>query len=49
MKLSYDDEKSFKESVGSLHFNIPPSEPDSLQSSSSMSPKVMDEDPNDIL
>jgi hypothetical protein len=30
MKLSFDDEESFKEVVGSLHFNNPPSDPDSV-------------------
>ena len=41
MRLSFDDEESFKEAVGSLQFNNPPSDPDSLQgvgSSSSMPP-----------
>ena len=46
MKLSYDDE----ESVGNIDFNNPPSEPDSLQSSSSsMLPEERNEDPNIIL
>ena len=39
MRLSFDDEESFKEAAGSLIFNNPPSDPDSLQrvgSSSSM-------------
>ena len=35
MRLSFDDEESFKEAVttglGSLRFNNPPSDPDSLQ------------------
>ena len=31
MRLSFDDEESFKEAAGSLHFNNPPSDPDSLQ------------------
>ena len=42
MRLSSDDDKSFKEAVGSLHFNNPPSNQDSLQgvgSSSSMPPE----------
>ena len=41
MRLSFDDEESFKEAVGSLRFNNPPSDPDSLPgvgSSSSMPP-----------
>ena len=41
MSLSFDDKESFKEAVGSLQFNNPPSDPDSLQgvgSSSSMPP-----------
>ena len=50
MGLSFDDEESFKESVGSLKFNNPPSNPDSLQSSSSiMPPEERNEDPNIIL
>ena len=49
MKFSYDDEESFKESVGSLKFNNPPSNPDSLQSNSSMPPEERNEDPNIIL
>ena len=49
MKMSYDDEESFKESVGSLNFNKPSSNPDSLQSSSSMPPEEGNEDPNIIL
>ena len=32
MRLSFDDEESFKEAVGSFHFNKPPSDPDSLGS-----------------
>jgi hypothetical protein len=31
MKLSFDDEESFKEAVGSLRFNNPPSDPDTRQ------------------
>ena len=53
MGLSYDDEKSLKETVGSLIFNNPPSDPDSYQgvgSSSSMPPEEGNEDdPNTIL
>ena len=30
MKLSFEDEDSFKEAVGSLNFNKPPSDPNSL-------------------
>ena len=30
MKLSFDDEESFKEVVGSLRFDNPPSDPDSV-------------------
>ena len=47
MKLSFDDEESFKEAVGSLRFNNPPSDPNSLQqveSSSSMPPQERNED-----
>ena len=53
MGLSYDDEESLKESVGSLHFINPPSNPDSLQGvgiSSSIPPEEGNEDnPNIIL
>ena len=49
MKLSFDDEESFKKSVGSLKFNNPPSNPDSLQSSGSMPLEERNEDPNIIL
>ena len=45
MRLSFDDE----ESVGSLNFNNPPSDTDSLQSSSSIPPEERNEDPNIIL
>ena len=31
MGLSFNDEEFFKEAVGSLNFNNPPSDPDSLQ------------------
>ena len=31
MRLSFDDEQSFKETVGSLRFNNPPSDPNTLQ------------------
>ena len=42
MKLSFDDEESFKEAAGSLIFNNSPSDPDSLQrvgSNSSIPPQ----------
>ena len=39
MKLSFDDEGSLKEAVGSLHFNIPPSGPNALQRMESMLPQ----------
>jgi hypothetical protein len=39
MRLSFDDEESFKESAGSLNFNNPPSDPDSLQGEGSMPPE----------
>ena len=45
MKLSYDDD----EYVGSLNFNNPPSDLDSLQSSGSIPPEERNEDPNFIL
>ena len=51
MRLSFDDEESFKEAasagLGSLKFNNPPSDPDLLQqvgSSSSMPPQEGNED-----
>ena len=46
MRLSFDDEESFKEAAGSLRFNNPPSDPDSLQrvGSSSMPPEEKNED-----
>ena len=52
MRLSFDDEEPFKESLGSLNFNNPPSDSDSLQgmgSISSMPPEESNEDPNAIL
>ena len=53
MRLSIDNEESFKEAVGSLNFNNPPSDSDSLQgvgSSSSIPPEEGNEDdPNIIL
>ena len=54
MRLSFDDKEPFEESVGSLDFNNPPSDSDSLQglgSISSMLPEERnhDEDPNVIL
>ena len=36
MKLSFNDEESFKEAVGSLCFNNPPSDPDTSQRTGSM-------------
>ena len=51
MRLSFDDKESFKESLGSLNFNKPPSHSDSLQGVGSMLPEERnhDEDPNVIL
>ena len=53
MRLSFDGEESFRESIGNLYFNNPPSDPDSYQgvgsSTSSMPPEEMNEDPNIIL
>ena len=48
MRLSFNDEESFKEAVGSLNFNNPPSDSESLQrvgssSSSSMQPEERNE------
>ena len=49
MRLSFDDEESFKEAAGSLLFNNPPSDPNSLALrragvSSSMLPHEGNED-----
>ena len=46
MGLSFDDEESFKESVGSLHFYNPPSDPKTpaLESSGSIPLQEMNED-----
>ena len=46
MRLSFDDEESFKEAVESLHFNIPPSYPNSQQQmeSSNIDPDMPFED-----
>ena len=58
MRMSSDDEESFKEAVGSLYFNNPPSDPDSLQGVGSSSSMLLEErnedmpvlsDPNIIL
>ena len=56
MKLSFHDEESLKESVGSLNFNKTPSDPDSLQGVGSNNSSSMpleepekNEDPNIIL
>ena len=39
MKLSFDDEDSLKEAVGSLRFNNPPSDPNASQQTGSMVPQ----------
>ena len=51
MRLSFDDEESFKEAAGSLHFYNPPSASDpnsfqqvGLESSGSMSPQERKDD-----
>ena len=52
VRLSFENEESFKEAVGSLNFNNPPSDSDSLQgvgSISSMPYEERNEDPNFIL
>ena len=54
MRLSFNDEEPFEESVGSLNFNNPPSDSDSLQGVGSISSMPLeernhDEDPNAIL
>ena len=53
MNLSFYDEESFKEAagLGSLNFNNPPTDPDSLQgvgSSSSSSSSMPPQEPEDI-
>ena len=40
MRLSFDDTESFKEVVGSLRFNNPPSDPNSSTSSTSSMPPL---------
>ena len=45
-RLSLDDEESFKEAVGSLNFNNPPSDPDSLQRVGSSSGSIPPEERN---
>ena len=51
MKLSFDDEESFKEAVGSLRFNNPPSDPDTrrigVESNSSMPLQDQDQERNE--
>ena len=44
MNLSFDDEESFKEAVGSLRFNNPPSDPNTLQQMGSMVPQDSERD-----
>jgi hypothetical protein len=39
MKLSFDDPESFREATGSLRFNNPPSEPNSLEPMRSSMPR----------
>ena len=52
MRLSFDDEESFKEVVGSLHFNNPPSDPNSetqaLGEVDSSMPTQEENEPEDI-
>ena len=45
MRLSFDDEESFKEAVSSLHFNNPPSNPASLQRVGSSSNSMLPQEP----
>ena len=47
MRLSFDDEESFKEAAGSLRFNNPPSDSSSLQqveSQGGMPPQEINDD-----
>ena len=39
MKLSFDNQESFKEATGSLRFNNPPSDPNSLEPMESSMPR----------
>ena len=48
MKLSFDDEESFKEAVGSLRFNNPPSDLNTLQPIGSVLPQDSEKDEDDI-
>jgi hypothetical protein len=50
MRLSFDDEESFKEVVGSLrfHHDNPPSDPNSLGQVSSTTPSESQESREDI-
>ena len=45
MKLSFDDKESFKEAIGSLRFNNPPSDPNTFQPVGSSSSVATQERP----
>ena len=47
MKLSFDDEESFKEAVGTLCFNNPPSIPNALQPIGSKLPQDSERNSNE--
>ena len=44
MRLSFEDEESFKEAAESLRFNNPPSDPNTVENSSSLPPQERRED-----
>ena len=44
MKLSFDDEESFKEAVGSICFNNPPSDPNVIRQVGSSSNSIVELD-----
>ena len=46
MKLSFDDEESLKEAVGSLCLNNPPSDPNALQGMGIMLPQDSERNEN---
>ena len=47
MRLSFDNEESLKEAVGSLHFNNPPSDPNTPQQMGSMLPQDSESERNE--
>lgn len=47
MRISFDDEDSFREAVSSLRFNNPPSNPDAVQRVGSISSNNMPPQPEE--